>query len=166
MTEIIEKGINDKMDEIKRDNKNINGVKISSRVKTGKIHQIIDEIAKKEKMDLIVMGTHGASGITDLSKFFLGSNAYRTINNVHTPVITIRDKKKNIRFKDIILPIDSSKETMQKLEWAMEWAKMFEGTIHLLGLTAFFDELVVQVKDLKKTLQEVEKKQNLSVIRR
>ena len=157
-SEIIEKGINDKMEEIKRDNKNISGVKITTHVKTGKIHQVIEEVSKKEKVDLIVMGTHGASGLSDLSKFFLGSNAYRTINNVHTPVITIRKSKKNIRFKDIILPIDTSKETMQKVETAIEWAKVFEGTIHLLGLTAFFDELVVQVKDLKKTMEEVQEK--------
>lgn len=157
-TEIIEKGINDKMAEIKTQNKNMTGVKITTKVKSGKIHQVIEEVAAKEKIDLIVMGTHGASGLSDLSKFFLGSNAYRTINNVHTPVITIREAKKNIRFKDIVLAIDTSKETMQKVETAIEWARLFDGTVHILALTAFFDELVVQVKDLKKLVDQVEAK--------
>ncbi|MFN5842085.1 MAG: universal stress protein, partial [Bacteroidota bacterium] len=72
------------------------------------------------------------------------------------PVLTIRNKNTNIRFKDIILPIDSSKESKMKLDMAISWAKAFDATIHLLAVTAFFEELYTEFKDLKKTISAIE----------
>ena len=46
---------------------------------------------------------------------------------------------------------------MEKVGLAMEWAKAFGSKIHILALTAFFDELVVQIKDLKEQVDEIEK---------
>jgi nucleotide-binding universal stress UspA family protein len=152
--EIIEKGINDKMEEIKEKDKALWGVKFKSKVVSGKIHNQIEKVAKQLNADLIVMGTHGASRMRNLGKFILGSNAYQTVTSAPCPVITIREPKKNIRFKDIILPLDNSKETKQKVGMAIEWAKMFESTIHIVAVTAFFDELVVQIKDLKALVNE------------
>ena len=43
--------------------------------------------AKKHEVDLIVMGTHGRTG---LSHFWLGSTAERVIQNAHCPVLTIK----------------------------------------------------------------------------
>lgn len=47
---------------------------------------VILEVAKNQKADLIVLGTRGASG---LKKFFLGSNAARVVERSQIPVITI-----------------------------------------------------------------------------
>ena len=45
---------------------------------------------------------------------------------------------------------------MKKVGLAIEWAKAFESKIHILALTAFFEELVVQIKDLKEQVEEIE----------
>lgn len=158
INEIIEKGINEKIADIKSTNKNLWGVKFSSKVINGKIHSEIHHAAKDLNADLIVMGTHGSSGIGSISKFLLGSNAYRVTNDAPCPVLTLREKNDNIRFKDILLPIDHTEETRQKLETAIEWAKAFNATIHLVALTAFFDELFVEIKDLKKLVSQIEEK--------
>lgn len=155
LNDILEKGINDKIEEIKQTSKHLAGVKVKSKVISGKIHDQIQKIAKQVNADMIVMGTHGASGVTNLGKYILGSNAYRTITNSPCPVLTIRESKNNIHFKDIVLPLDNSRETRQKVGMAIEWAKLFESTIHVVAVTAFFQELLVEIKDMKKLVEEV-----------
>lgn len=156
IADLIEKGIAEKFNEIKAKDKNLVGITLKSKVVGGKIHEKIEDVAAEIKADLIVMGTHGNTGIRRIGKFLLGSNAYRVVNNAPCPIITIKEVGKKVNFKNIILPIDNSKETMKKVELAMEWAKSFGSTIHILALTAFFDELVVQIKDLKEQVEEVE----------
>ena len=153
---LIERGITEKIDAIKAKDKNLLGVTLKAVVVSGKIHEQIEEAAKKIKADMIVMGTHGSSGLRKIGKLLLGSNAYRVVNNAPCPIITIKEVNKKIGFKNIILPIDNSKETMKKVGLAIEWAKAFNSKIHLLALTAFFEELVVQIKDLKDQVEEIE----------
>ena len=49
----------------------------------------IARVARGKRADLIVMGTHGRTG---LSKFFLGSVAERVIATASCPVLTVRGK--------------------------------------------------------------------------
>jgi nucleotide-binding universal stress UspA family protein len=46
--------------------------------------------AKSKRVDMIIMGTHGRSG---LAKFFLGSVAERVIGTAPCPVLTVRGKR-------------------------------------------------------------------------
>jgi len=55
----------------------------------GTPHQAISRTARSKRADLIVMGTHGRTG---LSKFFLGSVAARVIPLAPCPVLTVRGK--------------------------------------------------------------------------
>lgn len=158
ISEIIEKGINQKIADVTANNKNLWGVRFKSKVVNGKSTNDIIKVAKELKSDLIVMGTHGASGLKNLGKYLLGSNAYRVVNNAPCPVLTIREKKANIRFKDILIPIDNTKETKMKLDLAIQWAKDNDATIHLVAMTAFFEELFVEIKDMKKMIGDIEAK--------
>lgn len=156
-TEIIEKGIEAKMKEIKDNNLHLEGVRLHSKVVVGKIHSEIDRVAAEENVKLIVMGTHGVSGNTNIGKYFIGANAYRTIQNAPCPVITMKDKPWRREVKNIVLPLDSTKESTRKVEIAIRWAKFFKATIHLVAVTAFWEELVVDVKDVAAKVREVEK---------
>lgn len=49
--------------------------------------EAIADAARTEKADLIVMGTHGRTGV---SRFFLGSVAARVVSTAPCPVITVR----------------------------------------------------------------------------
>src|SRR5579862_6164438 len=59
-SEVIEKGIQSKLNELKVERTNLWGVNIKTKVIQGKIHKEIDHIATQENAGLIVMGTHGA----------------------------------------------------------------------------------------------------------
>jgi nucleotide-binding universal stress UspA family protein len=93
-----------------------------------------DIITKAEEIDadLIIMGTHGVNGFQE---FWMGSNAYKIVSSAKCPVLTIRANVSNFSFKKIVLPIDSSFETRQKIPAAVTIAQQNGGSIHLIGVS-------------------------------
>ncbi len=55
-------------------------------VKTGKIEEVILDVAEQEKADLIVMGSRTHSGI---GQFMMGSSANKVIHTSHIPVLVV-----------------------------------------------------------------------------
>jgi nucleotide-binding universal stress UspA family protein len=96
------------------------------------VHQEIANQAKYVDAELVIAGTHGVSGFEE---FWIGSNAYRIVTYAPCPVITVRT---NYEFKEkiskIVLPIDSSLETRQKVPYAAKVAKYFGSEIHIVSL--------------------------------
>ena len=66
------------------------GIRVTAMVKTG--HQVAVEIidfAKAAGVDLIVMCTHGRSGLT---RWVLGSVAHKILTRAETPILLLRSK--------------------------------------------------------------------------
>lgn len=121
-------------------------------VREGKIYEEIVRAADEIDSFLIIIGTHGASGF---EAFWVGSNAYKIVSATERPIITIRggvDISRSIQ--RVVLPIDSTLETRQKVPMTALIAKYFEAEIHLLAIytTSFkdvrqrVDEYVQQVE--------------------
>ena len=55
----------------------------------GIAHEQIARAARARRADLIVIGTHGRTGV---AKLFLGSVAGRVVSIAHCPVMTVRGK--------------------------------------------------------------------------
>ena len=108
------------------------GDKLEFIVKKGKIYREIVNQAQAFEDSVIVSSTHGASGFEE---FFMGSNSFKIVSAAENPVITIRHGAVPREIKTIILPIDSSVETRQKVPLTAEIAKMFEAEVHVLGLS-------------------------------
>jgi len=64
-------------------------VNVKSLLLRGVPHEQIVRAAKNRRADLIVIGTHGRTGI---SKFFMGSVAGRVVAMAHCPVLTVRGR--------------------------------------------------------------------------
>lgn len=64
-------------------------VNVKSLLLNGIPHEQIVRAAKNRRADLIVIGTHGRTG---LSKFFMGSVAGRVVAMAHCPVLTVRGR--------------------------------------------------------------------------
>lgn len=101
-------------------------------IREGKIYKQIVKAADEWDVSLIVVGTHGSSGFEE---FWIGSNANKVISSTHIPVITIR-RKTNIgrELKRIILPIDSTPETRQKIIYTTLLASFFDAEVFVLAL--------------------------------
>lgn len=101
-------------------------LEIDAEVIEGRISETIVTEATKRQADLIIMGATGATG---LKSQFVGSNTMKTIKRAPCPVITIRGTNHRVGCKNIVLPLDLTKDTTQKLEFAVDMAKMFGDSI-------------------------------------
>lgn len=105
--------------------------KVDFEIRKGKIYREIVNAAQEFDADLIVIGTHGSSGFEE---FWLGSNAFKVVNASKTPIITIRGGVDIDRdLNKIVMPIDSTLETRQKVPVTAELAALFDAEIHILA---------------------------------
>jgi nucleotide-binding universal stress UspA family protein len=104
------------------------GITCLSVVKSGKIYKTIIETAEEHGCDCVIMGTHGASG----AERVIGSNASRTISYSTMPVIVVKTDKNPNAYKNIVFPLDLSRESKQKIKWAIHLGKSYKSTIHIL----------------------------------
>jgi nucleotide-binding universal stress UspA family protein len=107
------------------------GIDVAHEVVSGRIHEEIVRITEESGADLIVMGTHGTSG---WEEFFVGSNAFKVVTQSSCPVLSIQGQATDPECKNIILPIDSTPESRQKVRYAATMAKKFGSTIHIASL--------------------------------
>ncbi|MFB6171974.1 MAG: universal stress protein [Haloarculaceae archaeon] len=63
------------------------GVEITTAVEDGTPHRVICEYAADHDVDLLVMGTHGRTG---LDRYLLGSTTERVVRSASVPVLTVR----------------------------------------------------------------------------
>lgn len=66
---------------------NFSGVTVTGKVVTGYAAEEILGIAKEEKADMIIMGTHGRVGI---DRMLFGSVAEKVVKAAKAPVLTVR----------------------------------------------------------------------------
>lgn len=106
------------------------GLQVYPLLKKGNIFDTIGEVAEEINAGLVVMGTHGIKGIQHI----IGSHALRVINNAHRPFVVVQRKPIGSNgYRNIVMPIDFSRETKQKLALAAELAKKFDSTFHLFA---------------------------------
>lgn len=105
---------------------------VNSFILEGKVHVAITQYAKNLPESIIVMGAHGTSGFEE---GYIGNNAYRLINESDVPVLIMRENIQiNRDLHKIFVPIDTSFETLQKIKYAIQLAKLFAAQILLYGV--------------------------------
>lgn len=107
------------------------GVVATTISREGRAAREIIELAKEENVDLIVMGTHGARGFEE---FFIGSNAHKVVSMAQCPVITVQTHSKKLGFTNIIVPIDNSMHSREKVDVAVAFGNIYGAKLHIVGL--------------------------------
>jgi nucleotide-binding universal stress UspA family protein len=114
---------------------------VNTLVAKGSIYEKIAEVAELINATMIVMGTNGDEG---KKKRFIGSNALRVVRESSVPVITIKGKHHRKGCKNIVLPLDLSKETREKVTKAIALSKLFGGAaIRVVSVLFTTDEFLV-----------------------
>ena len=75
----------------------IGAVKVKTIIKTGKPFVEIIETAKEENVDLIIIATHGRSGVEHI---LFGSTAEKVVRKAPCPVLTLREPLKGFDYKE------------------------------------------------------------------
>jgi nucleotide-binding universal stress UspA family protein len=108
------------------------GLNIDFFIREGKVYKEVCKQAVDSNSQLIVAGTHGK---TEFEKLWMGSNVYRIASNAPCPVLTVRA---GVTVSDhlniIILPIDSTIETREKVTIAAELAQKIHAKVIVLKL--------------------------------
>lgn len=125
--------------------------KLEFVIRKGKIYKEVSNQAKYLDAGMIVSSTHGVSGFEE---FFIGSNAYKIASLAPCPVLTIRRNTCPSKFERIVVPIDTSKTTRQKLNIAVEFAQIFNSQIHILAVAS--DKSKENKATIKSYLKQVE----------
>ncbi len=106
---------------------------LSSRIFEGKIYAEIANLTEAIEDSLLILSTHGESGFEEL---FIGGNAYKIISHSRTPVIAVRKSINSKTIKNIVLPLDSTPETREKVPFTAAIAKLFGAKIHILTVSS------------------------------
>ena len=104
-------------------------IAVSSIVRIGNIFDDIGQAASEIGAQIIIMGTHGASGWQKV----VGSHALKVITNSSIPFIVVQ--KQNMKpsgYDNIVVPLDFHNETKQKLEIVSSMARYFDSEVHLI----------------------------------
>lgn len=142
----IEKEVKSRFDTlIKKYQYHIADGKIDYHIRKGKVYKEIRNVADEIDAFLVIVGTHGSSGFEE---FWIGSNANRMVSCCNQPVITIRggtDVSGDL--KRIVMPLDSTSITRQKMPMTALLAKYFNSEVHILGLlTSSSDDIRFNVR--------------------
>ena len=133
----ITKFLEEKLNTLAKDVSKEYGIVVTPIITIGNITGEIVKVSKKHKVGMVIMGTQGGDSSNDL---FLGSNSYRLLTKSSVPVMTIRTVSPRLGYKNILLPVDLSEHSRQKVHMALQLAAKYGAHLHVLGLLAKNDD--------------------------
>lgn len=104
------------------------GVEHCTAIREGTVHEVIRDYAKEHDVDLVIVGTHGRTGV---SKLMYGSVTERVIKTVHTPIIVIPPEGGAMP-NSIVTSFDFSAPSRRAAEVARAIHGVFHGPLHMV----------------------------------
>ncbi len=101
-------------------------------IKSGKIYKEIVAQVESYSESIVAASTHGASGFEE---FFMGSNAFKIISATEKPVLTTRTGHIPAKVNNIVMPIDVTIDTRQKVPFTAGLAKLFDAEVHIITVS-------------------------------
>jgi nucleotide-binding universal stress UspA family protein len=100
----------------------------------GGVWPVLKSVIDEKKIDLLVLGTHGRTGI---GKFFLGSVAEDIVRRAPCPVLTVgphspSEPPREGRFREILYATDFSEESLAAAPYAISLAQEHHAHLTLL----------------------------------
>ena len=142
LMQVIEKQKEDakaQLDEMKTELEADN-LKVVLHLTTGDLIDDIQETVEKNNIDLLVMGTHGASGFREA---FIGSNAQKVVRNCKVPVLTVREEVQDLEVDCMVFASDYLEfDINEQLPKVKNIAEVLESELHLLYVNtpAYFEQ--------------------------
>jgi len=96
----------------------------------GDIYTETDRVAEEINATLIIMGIESHMKFKDI----FGGSASKLIRKAPCPVITIRGREHRDGCENILLPLDLSRQSREKVDVAVQFAKYFGASIRVLSV--------------------------------
>lgn len=107
----------------------LDGLEISEVVQFELAFDGIMNISRKNNVDLVIMGSHGASGFKEM---FIGSNAEKVVRSSEVPVMIIKKEYDDFKVDEMVFASDFSEEIHQAFPKVADVANFFGAHLHLL----------------------------------
>ena len=132
-------------------------IKVNPLILKGKIHEQIIQTAKDIYARFIVLATNSSD--PEHKSHSIGPTTSRIIGETSCPVLTFNGTNIREQFDTIILPLDLTKETQQKISKAIEVAKFYNSTIRVVSVILtddkeIVDHLTEQIKEVKDHIEK------------
>ncbi|TYA55196.1 universal stress protein [Formosa maritima] len=109
--------------------KYLEGITVHETVDFNQSFSGISDTAKQNKVDLIIMGSHGASGFKEM---FIGSNTEKVVRTSEVPVLVIKNEHRDFDINEFVFASDFNNDNKETYKQATSLAKAFDAKIHLL----------------------------------
>lgn len=133
----IEEKAEQKLAQLGEEVKNEYNIKIEYIVKSGNPSTEIVAVAKEIGASLVVMGTHGYSPLEEL---VIGSTALKVLTKSSCPTMAMSSEADHKGYSRILIPIDTSAHTRQKVNYSLEMARKFSASVHAVALLGVGEE--------------------------
>jgi len=107
----------------------LKGLKITPIIKHFKVFSEVNDVAEEYGADLIIMGSHGASG---LKEFFIGSNTEKVVRHSNIPVMVIKHNPILVDFEHVVFACDFSEDAVKPFINATKFFKKLGSKVHLI----------------------------------
>lgn len=107
----------------------LEGIKVSEAVKFEKAFEGILKSSKKNNVDLVVMGSHGASGFQEL---VVGSTTEKIVRTSEAPVLVIKGDNTDFKTERFVFASDFSSEIKKPFEKIVNFANVFGAHLDLV----------------------------------
>lgn len=107
------------------------GLQLETRVEEGFLFSALRRVAEEDKVDLVVIGTKGASGVNE---FFLGSNTEKVIRTSPCAVLSVPEKSGAFEPKTVVIPSTLRRDQAPVFEWVARLQEIFPVNVKVLYL--------------------------------
>ena len=126
-------GVQNKMDRLIDLSENNTKRKVINRIEHGKVIPQILMTINEVNPDYVFIGT-------DVKSKASSSSTLKILNVATCPLVIFTGRKIKPGCKKIVLPLDLTKQTKQKIDKTIEIAKMYNSEVHIISATNFLDE--------------------------
>ena len=112
-----------------RDQPYLKDLKVHEMVQNYKIFSEINEVAMETKAELIVMGSHGTSG---LSGIFVGSNTEKVVRTAQIPVLVVKKQRPGYKPHRVVYACDYKIEDLSAYTNALKFFSRWPVEIHVV----------------------------------
>ncbi|WP_417354067.1 universal stress protein [Flavobacterium sp.] len=107
----------------------LEGLNVIEAIQFDKAFEGIIAHSKKHNIDLVVMGSHGASGFREM---FIGSNTEKVVRTSDIPVLVIKKEEGEFTPQNFVFASDFSDEIKKPFKDVVSFANLFNANLHLV----------------------------------
>jgi len=104
-------------------------IQVTPIVKHFKVFSEVNDVAKEHDADLIIMGSHGASGIKEM---LVGSNTEKVVRHSEIPVLIVKHNPVLMDLENVVFACNFSEEATKSYTDAKKFFDRIGSTIHLV----------------------------------